>query len=1001
MFTRRNSCVSILDLTVSVFIVALLFVLFCPTGSHGQAASASGRLEGVVLDSAGAAVPGATVAVTNKQTAAATTLKTDGDGHFVALYLPPGIYEVSIQKDGFKKQVLQDTAVTVGTTTVLHPVLTVGQVETSVIVSASAVAVDATQSSLGTVVENRSIQSLPLNGRNFTDFALLTPGATTDGDFGMISFNGIAGNFNNYTVDGGNNNNAFFAQQIGRTSIPFQFSEDVIQEFQVTSTGYEAEFGQAGGGLVNSVTKSGGNTVHGDGYYYVLDSAFSANDSINKSLAVPIPKPSNRRQQFGGTIGGPIKKDRLFYLANYEGQVRNEPLTVNNAPAFVAVSPTFFQDNPGIAAQVNAASGSFPRSFNQNTAFAKLTGNFNDKNSFAATYNYQRYRSPHGYFNTPTSTGDGLALTDGATSQFFQFSVQTTFSTTSVNDFRFHFGSDYHFDLPPSPVTSPAVTIQNPDSGFVFGGARFQLATSDKRYQFVDTFTKVMGRHTAKVGVDININHDSDYFVYGPKGEYRFAGLSDVATGNFELYLQSFGQSTALFTSPTYSFFAQDQFRATRRLTLNYGLRYDLQVLPQPNPCNPGYAATCHIPYSKNMLSPRVGFAYSLDSKNSTVIRGAFGLFYIQTDLLDVSQGTISNGVSRQFLVVVGPKFGNSNPAVTYPNSLSSFPTAAGGLQSIVVFAPNYRNPYVEQGNIAVEHQFGANTALSVGYVYSHGLALLGNSNGVTRQANGNFGFDLNLVPPAQQPAFGGSYATATVTLPNGKTYVTPDFSAMDGFVNPNFGPINAVDNSGHSIYNGLLISLRHNAKQFSGSVAYTYSHATDQGTGYFNQFDQQAQQGPSQLDQPQRFVATGVWTPTQHYLKGFEFGTVLNFASGRPYTAVFDNPEVNFSMVPGEKYNGFRGPGVNNVDMNVSRTFRIGERYSLKFVAEAFDIFNHANFQQTNIDNVQYTATQLADSGVNNSNWSASPNSDFGHPLAMVPRFGARSFQFSTRFNF
>jgi hypothetical protein len=1001
MFTRRDSSTSILDSAVPFFVFAFLFLLIFPAGTFGQAASASGRLEGMVSDSSGAGVPGATVVITNKKTDLSTTLKTDEDGHFVALYLPPGIYEVSIEKEGFQKQVLQDTAVTVGTTTTLHPRLTVGKVETSVIVSASTIAVDATQSSLGTVVDNQSIQSLPLNGRNFTDFALLTPGATTDGDFGMISFNGIAGNFNNYTVDGGNNNNAFFAQQIGRTSIPFQFSEDVIQEFQVTSTGYEAEFGQAGGGLVNSVTKSGGNMVHGDGYYYILDSAFSANDSINKSLAIPIPKPPNRRQQFGGTIGGPIKKDRLFYLANYEGQVRNEPLTVNNAPALVDISPTFFQDNPDIAAQVAAASGSFARSFNQNTAFGKITGNFNDKNSFAATYNYQRYRSPHGYFNTPTSTGDGLALTDGATSQFFQFSVQTAFSTSSVNDFRFHFGSDYHFDLPPSPVTSPAVTIQNPDSGFVFGGARFQLATTDKRYQFVDTFTRVMGRHTAKFGVDININHDSDYFVYGPKGEYRFGSLNDVVTGSFELYLQSFGQSTALFTSPTYSFFAQDQFRATRRLTLNYGLRYDLQVLPQPKPCNPDYADTCHIPYSKNMLSPRLGFAYSLDSKSSTVIRGGFGLFYIQTDLLDVSTASISNGVSRQFLVATGPAFHNFNPIVTYPNSISSFPADAGGSPSIVVFAPSYRNPYVEQGNIAVEHQFGASTALSVGYVYSHGLALLGNSNGVTRQANGNFGLDLNLVPPAQQPAFGGSYATATVTLPNGKTYVTPDFSAMDGFINPNFGPINAVDNSGHSTYNALLISLRHNAKQFSGSVAYTYSHANDQGTGYFNQFDQQAQRGPSQLDQSQRFVATGIWTPTQRYVKGFEFGAVLNFASGRPYTAVFDNPEVNFSVVPGEKFNGFRGPGVNNVDLNLSRTFRIGERYSLKFVAEAFDIFNHANFQQTNLDNVQYSLTQLDDSGVNNSNWSAAPNPDFGHPLAMVPRFGARSFQFSTRFNF
>ncbi len=999
MFIRGNSCASILDLTLRFFFVLFLFVLICPVGSYGQAASTNGRLEGLVLDSSGAGVPGATVVITNKSTEVSTTLKTDEYGHFVALYLPPGIYEVSIEKEGFQKQVLQDTTVAVGTTTALHPRLTVGKVETSVTVSASAVAVDATQSSLGTVVDNQSIQSLPLNGRNFTDFALLTPGATTDGDFGMISFNGIAGNFNNYTVDGGNNNNAFFAQQIGRTSIPFQFSEDVIQEFQVTSTGYEAEFGQAGGGLVNSVTKSGGNMVHGDGYYYILDSAFNANDSINNSQG--IAKPPNRRQQFGGTIGGPIKKDRLFYLANYEGQVRNEPLTVNNAPALVGVSPTFFQDNPDIAAQVAAASGLFPRSFNQNTAFGKVTGNINDKNSFAATYNFQRYRSPHGYFNTPTSTGDGLALTDGATSQFFQFSLQTAFSTSSVNDFRFHFGSDYHFDLPPSPVTSPAVTIQNPDSGFVFGGARFQLATTDKRYQFVDTFTRVFGRHTAKFGVDININHDSDYFVYGPKGEYRFGSLTDVATGNFELYLQSFGQSTALFTSPTYSLFAQDQFRATRHLTLNYGQRYDLQVLPQPKPCNPDYVATCHIPYSKNMLSPRVGFAYSLDSKSATVVRGAFGLFYIQTDLLDVSTASISNGVSRQFLAATGPAFHNFNPIVTYPNSLSSFPSGAGGSPSIVVFAPNYRNPYVEQANIAVEHQFGTTTALSVGYVYSHGLALLGNSNGVTRQANGNFGLDLNLVPPDQQPAFGGSYATATVTLPNGKTYVTPDFSAIDGFANPNFGTINAVDNSGHSVYNGLLISLRHNEKQFFGSVAYTYSHATDQGTGYFNQFDQKSQKGPSQLDQPQRFVATGVWTPTQHYVKGFEFGAVLNFASGRPYTAVFDNPEVNFSMVPGEKFNGFRGPGVSNVDLNLSRTFRIGERYSLKFLAEVFDIFNHANFQQANLDNVQYTLTQLADSGVNNSNWSADPNPHFGSPLAMVPRFGARSFQFSTRFNF
>jgi hypothetical protein len=978
-----------------------MILMLSPTAVQSQSASATGRLEGIVTDSSGAAVPGADITVRNQNTGISTTLQSAAEGDFTFLYLDPGTYEVSIQKAGFNTLVLKDITVTVGTRAIIHPQLAVGRIETTVSVSATTPLVDTAESSLGTVVDQQSIESLPLNGRNFTDFALLTPGATTDGDFGMISFNGVAGNFNNYTVDGGNNNNAFFAQQIGRT-IPFQFSEDVIREFEVTSTGFEAEFGQSGGGLVNTVTKSGTNQVHGDTYYYILDSSTSANDKINEEQG--IDKPHNRRQQFGGTVGGPLIHDRLFFLGNYEGQVRNEPLTVNDGPAVNGLPSDFFANNPGLATQVQAAAGSFPRSFNQNVGFAKINGVINDKNTFSVTYNYQRFRSPHGYFNTPTSTGDGLSLTDGATSHFFQASLQTSFNATTVNEFRFHLGSDYHFDLPASPPTSPAVTIQNPDTGFVFGGNRFQLANTDRRYEFTDTFTKVLGNHNLKAGVDINISHNADSFTYGPKGEYRFADLTDVPSGNFELYLQSFGQSTIVQTSPTYSFFAQDEFRATPRLTLNYGLRYDLQVLPQPKQCNPAFAATCHIPYSKNNVSPRLGFAYALDRKGNTVVRGSFGLFYIQEDLLDVSQAFASNGVTRPFLVVVGPKFGNSNPLVTYPNSLTSFPTGVGGTPSIVVFSPNFRSPYVEQANAAVEHQFGSQTALSVGYVYSHGVRLLGNSNGVTRQANGNFGFDLNLVPPDQQPIFSpGSFATATVTLPNGKTYTTPDYGAIDGFVDPNFGPINAIDNSGLSIYNGLLVSLRHHSRQFLTSVAYTLSRTTDQGTGYFNQFDQRSQRGPSQLDQTHRFVTTGVWSPQFRALKNFEFSGILTLASGRPYTAVFDNPEVNFSIVPGEKFNSFRGPTFKDVDVSLSRVFRFGERYQLGLRAEAFDLFNHPNFQQNVVDNVQYTINGPNPNPSNSTDqlWTATPNPDYGRPGAMVPKFGSRSFQFSTRFSF
>jgi hypothetical protein len=486
--------------------------------------------------------------------------------------------------------------------------------------------------------------------------------------------------------------------------------------------------------------------------------------------------------------------------------------------------------------------------------------------------------------------------------------------------------------------------------------------------------------------------------------------LADVPTGNYSYYLQSFGQSTAAFTSPTYSFFVQDQFRATPRLTLNYGVRYDLQVLPKPPVCNPDVTLTCNIPYSKNNVAPRVGFAYSLDQKGATVVRGAFGLFYIQEDLLDVSQAWLSNGVSRPFLFVPGPGFGNSNPCVTYPNTVTDLSSCPGATQSLTVFAPNFRSPYTEQTNLAVEHSFGSHTALSVGYVYTHGVALLGNGNGVTRQAspNGSFSFDLNMVPPALQPQFGGSFSTVTVNLPNGKSYVVPESEAIDGYIYPTVGAVNAVDNSGRSVYHGLQVSLRHSSKQFSGALAYTFSKTIDEGTGYYNQFDQRSQRGPSSLDQTHRLVLSAAWSPLVRPLKDFTLAAVANFASGRPYTAVFDNTSPNFSMVPGEGFNSFRGPGVNDFDFSVARSVRVSERARLKFKAEAFDLFNHANFQQAVVDNVQYFVSQrciLDDQGncvTPLPIWDVTgPNLDFGKPGAIAPRYGSRSFQFSARINF
>src|ERR1700686_4887442 len=401
-------------------LVTLTVVFMFPGYGHGQSGSHNGKLEGSVVDPSGALIAHAEVSLLNEDTGGAKTKRADAEGHFIFPALEPGSYQVTISGSGFAQSIFAHVLVNVGTTATLKATLPIAAVhqETTVYASAvSPIAIDTSTSAISTVIDERVIDVLPLNGRNFTDFVLLTPGSTTDGDSGMVSFNGIAGNFNNYTVDGANNNNAFYETQIGRNSIPFQFSEDVIKEFQVTSTGFEAEFGQAGGGLVNIVTKDGANKVHGDAYFYMLDSALNANDSINKSSG--IAKPSNRRQQFGSTESGPIRHARLFYIATYEGQARNEPLFANNLlPAgFLAANPSLQPLLTGTG--VNA------RSFNQSTAFGKIQGTLNEKNAFTATYKYQRFRSPHGYFSSPTSTGDRLSLTDGATSNFVQLWLQT------------------------------------------------------------------------------------------------------------------------------------------------------------------------------------------------------------------------------------------------------------------------------------------------------------------------------------------------------------------------------------------------------------------------------------------------------------------------------------------------------------------------------------------------------------------------------------------------
>jgi hypothetical protein len=361
-------------------------------------------------------------------------------------------------------------------------------------------------------------------------------------------------------------------------------------------------------------------------------------------------------------------------------------------------------------------------------------------------------------------------------------------------------------------------------------------------------------------------------------------------------------------------------------------------------------------------------------------------------DYLDISQALVENGVLRQFVFIAGPAFGNSSPPISYPSTLPGFPGGAGGTPSLNTIDPKFRSPYVEQANLSIEHQFGSHTALRVGYVYTHGVRLLGGANGVTRQAIA--GYDANLVPPDQQTNFGGSFNTDIVVFPDGHKVVVPDNSAIEGFLDPSFSSIGVVNNSGESVYNALQVLLRYSSAQLHGSLAYTLSKTVDQGTGYYNQFDIPAQRGLSSLDQTHRLVVAGSWSPKGGILKDFTFGTVATVASGRPYTALLDSAEPNFQMVPGETFNSFRTPYTEDVDLTVARDFSLGRRARLRLTAQVYDVFNHQNFQPA-VDQVQYTTAQTDNVFV------ATPNPHFGVPLAISIRNGSRNVQFAARIEF
>ena len=576
---------------------ALAFVLLCLVAGAGRAAAQStvdGAIGGTIKDPQGAVVQNAAITVRNEETNRESTGTTDDEGRFRIPQLPPGLYTVTITATGFSGFTQSKIVVEVGRITPIDLELSVGGAQETVQVSGEAPVINTQQQDFAQNINQVSINELPINGRRASDFVRLTPGVTPEGDFGLNSFRGISALLNNNTLDGTDNNNGFFSEERGRTRIQYSFSQAAVREFQVNTSNYSAEYGRAAGGVINTVSKSGTNDFHGQLFYYIRDSKWGARNpsaTINtlvNGVATTLPiKPEDRRQQFGGAIGGPIVKDKAFFFFTYDQQKRSFPvvLTTSNpsllnpitlanptasgractttptsgtATANLPIGEVLFcrlvtptrtlaqaQDavNNGLSF-LRSLTGVADRRQDQRILFPKLDWNINSKNTFTASYNFLRTDAPGGFTSRSVDT-IGLASVgnDFVEVDSFTARLASTITPTLLNEFRFQASHELNQsilgDLTAGEETlaGTASTLVNGNlpevfltGGLTFGTRAFfqrQLFPDEKRIQFADTVTISRGNHTLKTGFDFKRDRDHIDNLFQGNGAYSYSNLQD------------------------------------------------------------------------------------------------------------------------------------------------------------------------------------------------------------------------------------------------------------------------------------------------------------------------------------------------------------------------------------------------------------------------------------------------------------------------------------------
>lgn len=992
--------------------LALLLVSFALGGlAHAQSTAS---LNGTVTDPTGAAVPNARVVATNQATGVGSATQTDAAGAYLFPALPIGTYRLEVTVSSFQTAAITNLKLDVATSVTENVQLKVGAATETIEIVADAAIIETTTNSMGQVINEKTVQEIPLNGRHFTDLSLLTPGTMTppangflsaplrgQGSFG-INTAGQREDTTNWLVNGINLNDNV------QNQITFQPPIDTLAESKIDNSAFPAEYGRNSGAIVNLATRSGSNEYHGEAFDFFRNNALDARNFFNSAVSAagaPLPQAPFKRNEFGASFGGPIKKNKAFFFLAYEALRQHQSLTVtttvpsqNDRAAVTSPAVLSLLALIPAANQVGSGTAGVPASFNLFTGGALANVSLNQGSADIDLELTQKDRI-HGYYvvqkdlrQEPTAGGaiptdiPEFGDTRSGFRQLMTFSEDHTFSPALANTVRLGFNrihltftpnglldpAAFNITLPPGSPVASGLPFFNVAGTLGFGGPTGEpQGRGDTTVVLNDTLSWLRGRHSFAFGGEIRRAYNNN--IAENVGSFSFTTFANFLADKSNAFTDQLGSGNDKILQPAYDVFAQDSFKWKSNFTINIGLRYAWNSSPSEavgrftnfDPVT-GTLISSPQPYHTNNknFQPRIGFAWDPFKDGKTSVRAAYAIMS-QDPTTNIVTGLSSNPPFALPLSV-----SSATSSITLENPSASITGVSLGPSAI---NPSFDDMYAQDWNLTIQRQITSSLGLEVAYV-------------------GMKATHLQLTQNINQPFVTGGVYGSTKPFPSlpFTSSVIPSQCATTACPLNN---INQVNSGGNSNYNALWATVnKHFSRGFEFLASYTYSKSLDYnslstGETYViqNAYNPRGDYGPSEFDARHRFVLSGFYElpfKANRLVAGWQLGIVTQAQTGNPLNptlaigpgpgisltvrpdvtgaiqttgdpfqwfvskAVFVSPCVGTVCHPGDLgRNAITGPNFLNTDFSVTKNTKITERFTLQFRSEMFDVFNHPNF--------------------------------------------------------